>query len=1178
MPNSWATVAAGLDDEDPGVASGEVFMDPQTQQREDESLNTNTNLAVQSALQQSITSPSYKAKLIFQGQTSPIGQFKGTGARVGCRIHLDENQHWSSCVRLEIKAYITKPSPTTEHTREEEYIHTWVIRLNATGDIGDDVTIWRLPKSVKDAANYIEQAYANYVINLNDKGGIAHRNAGNLACFGLRFHPAKAHTEGILHNTKILDQFQCVQDQLFHIFGQPNNNPLEMTAFFCTSETEAFYISYRAILVAFAHDRAFPPYTHWFNGSADAKCKIQKGQVTPREDRPPVTLPFCNTYANSDECWTTEGMSIIYREENDLQDIKDSLCRECQLRVMRLEFGADRMYMGLLRLPSNFEYRFSSEDSFIINIGAEEWAATILPRPFPYASSIDYTITLNRPFEDNAWSGLELKSVFDLTNSADILRQDIESFCFNGKATIVTVRPVLSDVPSKLRLAAIKTLNPAHEGDKNHVHNSRWQRLILGQDLRIDKVYNLFQGIDVKGNLTLWDIKLDESQMGALEYLARMPNYLGLIKGPWGTGKTKLDVVITLLLMSADRKVKVVSPTNKAADTFITKLKAELARLKEAGITISDKHVVRFHSSTTERTVVQEENQRFVTRDTVQHWRWQPTSVLPQSIYDRVATTMVNQAKERPWGVSDHRYILHNASFGTLLLQIADVLVRPDPNTNLAPNKNISDASGPQDDNTAEASGSHNGNSKEGLEDNPKNDSVHSDEYEPGVGPVWDGATSQKAMEFQQVVKENTQRKLAEAGGLTYREKLCICFREMFFEAEMGIYVDDIKGSSTFRALERLLSEDILTNDVAVVSTTIVNSGSTIIKEFFKGDHVIVQEAGRAENGDLFIALAGCENSVHLSGDDEQLPPQGQEVARNPFAVQTNKSLYKRLVGLDYPRHDLTQQHRTIPAICDIISKIWYKGFVVSTVDEADRPNTTAAIGAHQELFGRTSPIVFVSTAGVSNRMGFSSSSQNERELQVAIKLCQQYIAQGIKAKDILILAGYIAQVNLTKRALALRSELHGVDAGTIDGYLGEEKSVVILCIVGSTKLGFMSFNPRLLTGVSRAGDALAIITNRHSGILISEHKRKRYSYDHLYHLIVEQGGYAQYDAELPALGFGLHDHDIELDNGEDDIGGVQDVEAGGNDTGTLPDANATEGHGDAGGTGQGSGNTNTNQ
>ncbi|KAL9128492.1 MAG: hypothetical protein Q9217_002842 [Psora testacea] len=375
-----------------------------------------------------------------------------------------------------------------------------------------------------------------------------------------------------------------------------------------------------------------------------------------------------------------------------------------------------------------------------------------------------------------------------------------------------------------------------------------------------------------------------------------------------------------------------------------------------------------------------------------------PESLLPTSPVETRSNGLI--AWQNPWGVKDRRYNLHDASFGTLLLRVAGVLTRPNPTNNShpapaqhAPAKGVSDA---QSDAT---------------------DDNGSDDYEPGVGPVWKGAVSKQAQDIQQVVQENTRRLLEQAHGISARDNLCICFRELFAQVESGDPFDSREEYSTFKSFERLLSDDILRNDVAVVATTLVNSGHTILKESFKGDHMIVQEASKAENGDLFIALVECETSVHLSGDDEQLPPKEQDVARNPFARQSNKSLFKRWVVLGYPKHHLICQHSTIPVISDAISKIWYKGSVVSTLDQGRRPNAAAAIRSHQQLFDLRTPLIWIHTSGESNKVGFSQSSQNERELQVAIKLCQRYIEQGIKAADIVILAGYLAQVNLTRRA-----------------------------------------------------------------------------------------------------------------------------------------------------------------
>ena len=112
----------------------------------------------------------------------------------------------------------------------------------------------------------------------------------------------------------------------------------------------------------------------------------------------------------------------------------------------------------------------------------EQWRASILPSPFPYASSIDYTIALYRHHNkaDNEYSALVLESVYDLSNADSASPADLEAFCFNGKFHKVKVIPIISDKTYKFRLAAVKTLNPAHKEDKDHVHNPQWETLIIG--------------------------------------------------------------------------------------------------------------------------------------------------------------------------------------------------------------------------------------------------------------------------------------------------------------------------------------------------------------------------------------------------------------------------------------------------------------------------------------------------------------------------------------------------------------------------------------------------------------------------------------------------------------------------------------------------------------------------
>ena len=315
-----------------------------------------------------------------------------------------------------------------------------------------------------DEFDYLEDAYVNYCIKVPDDNAVKLRGAGQLGYVSFSFRPDLAHTEGILHDRPIPSGFQKVQDQLFRIFTKSGDTIMGLSALFALSEEKSFHVTLGGVWDAFALERVHPPYTRWFGGIADAKSKVQKGQVTPRAERPPVVLPFSFTYANSNECWTAEGMSIIYQEENEIQDAKDAQIRECQLRVMKATPGGDRMYIALLRLPSGFEHRFSAGDSFLVDFGEDKkWSATILPEIFPFTSSIDYTIALNRPLLDNKeYSNLVIESVFDLPSAIDASSDDVEAFCFNGNFTKVKVIPILSDKAYKFRLAAIKTLNPTH--------------------------------------------------------------------------------------------------------------------------------------------------------------------------------------------------------------------------------------------------------------------------------------------------------------------------------------------------------------------------------------------------------------------------------------------------------------------------------------------------------------------------------------------------------------------------------------------------------------------------------------------------------------------------------------------------------------------------------------------
>lgn len=145
----------------------------------------------------------------------------------------------------------------------------------------------------------------------------------------------------------------------------------------------------------------------------------------------------------------------------------------------------------------------------------------------------------------------------------------------------------------------------------------------------------------------------------------------------------------------------------------------------------------------------------------------------------------------------------------------------------------------------------------------------------------------------------------------------------------------------------------------------------------------------------------------------------------------------------------------------------------------------------------------------MASKVGGNQSSQNEIELQVTLELCQKYIEAGIEAKKITIISRHQGQLKLSKRAIALDTNINLVDTATIDTFQGEEDSVIIMCIVVDQTLGFMSDPRRLLTGCSRARDGLVIICN-YKG-LKGEYPRKRSVLEYIHKEFQAAGAHAEF-------------------------------------------------------------------
>jgi hypothetical protein len=115
-----------------------------------------------------------------------------------------------------------------------------------------------------------------------------------------------------------------------------------------------------------------------------------------------------------------------------------------------------------------------------------------------------------------------------------------------------------------------------------------------------------------------------------------------------------------------------------------------------------------------------------------------------------------------------------------------------------------------------------------------------------------------------------------------------------------------------------------------VVVTTIANSADGLLLENFEEHLVIHLEAGKVALETL-IGLAFHPQPTILRGDRMQLRPfQRDEDSSRPLRKQWNRSLMEGWIDMGYKTTTLTQQHRSLPQICNMVSKSFYDGAMVS--------------------------------------------------------------------------------------------------------------------------------------------------------------------------------------------------------------------------------------------------------
>ncbi|KAJ7780655.1 SEN1 N terminal-domain-containing protein [Mycena maculata] len=216
-----------------------------------------------------------------------------------------------------------------------------------------------------------------------------------------------------------------------------------------------------------------------------------------------------------------------------------------------------------------------------------------------------------------------------------------------------------------------------------------------------------------------------------------------------------------------------------------------------------------------------------------------------------------------------------------------------------------------------------------------------------------------------------------------------------------------------------------------------------------------------------------------LVGDPQQLPPTvlSQEASRFRY----NESLFVRLQKTS-PKsmHLLSIQYRMHPAISQLPSALFYQARLK---DGPDMARKTEKPWHNDPKFG---VYRFLDIKSVEEKSGRSIKNTSECQIAVALfaRLKRAFASTDFDGQ-VGVISMYRAQIVELRRqfAQAFGSDVaQTVDFNTVDGFQGQEKTIIILSCVragpGLESIGFLSDVRRMNVALTRAKSSLFILGN----------------------------------------------------------------------------------------------------
>jgi hypothetical protein len=303
--------------------------------------------------------------------------------------------------------------------------------------------------------------------------------------------------------------------------------------------------------------------------------------------------------------------------------------------------------------------------------------------------------------------------------------------------------------------------------------------------------------------------------------------------------------------------------------------------------------------------------------------------------------------------------------------------------------------------------------------------------------------------------------------------------------------------------------EEFLAKTRTIVTATCVGVGQTKIRmDRSTYDWVIVDEAARCTPGELAVPIQ-LGRRVLLVGDHRQLLPMTERAVLKGLRAEMpdtprhefERSDFERAYLSQYGRNNgrtLTEQYRMAPAICDLISKIFYEPHGIRLRTSDDREPDAAF--ARSFVAPLAVPVTWIDTSEERDHTEKpapwdETTFSNEAEAEAIMRLLERIAADaglvealssGKSETPIGIICMYSAQKAKIEEAFSRRPWdvrfRNMVRIDTVDSYQGKENTIVIVSLVRCNNRGdqgHVRIPNRCNVALSRAKERLFVVGAR---------------------------------------------------------------------------------------------------